>query len=278
MTLLISILISLSCLLIFRAGAKYLTSGTTGVFRGVLSSVNPLAPSDTPHRGTRISIAIAVLAAVVAVIAMLIPFWPLLGVSALMPIVPGIQRWLRQRRHTRDIYLQMDGMLANLANAIPVSGNLRNAIEDVTDGEPEPMRTELLQALHEIRLGKTEDDALRNLAVRCRQPLFRTAITAIIVGKTSGGSLEKILSGTAASIRELKRLDGVLKTRTSEARMQAWVIGLVPFVLCGALQLVNPEWLTPMWTTLFGNILLVVAGVMEVTAVLLIRKILSVEL
>ena len=278
MTLLISILISLSGLLIFRAGAKYLTSGTNRVFRGFRSSVTPSAPSDTPRDGTRISIALPVLAAVVAVVAMLIPFWPLLGVSALMPFVPGIQRRLRQRRHTRNIYLQMDGMLANLANAIPVSGNLRNAIEDVTDGEPEPMRTELLQTLHEIRLGKTEDEALRNLAVRCRQPLFRTAITAILVGKTSGGSLETILSGTAASIRELKRLDGVLKTRTSEARMQAWVIGLVPFFLCGALQLVNPEWLTPMWTTLFGNILLATAGVMEVTAVLIIRKILSVEL
>lgn len=278
MTLLISVLISLSCLLILMAGAKFLTFGKHGLSPAFPLSAHPSAPSGINRGAKRISMVMWVLAAIIAIVAMLISCWPLLGLSAIMGVVPGLQRWLRQKRHTDNIYLQMDGMLANLANAIPVSGNLRNAIEDVTDGEPEPMRSELQQALHEIRLGKTEDDALRNLAVRCRQPLFRTAITAIIVGKTSGGSLEKILAGTAASIRELKRLDGVLKTRTSEARMQAWVIGLVPFFLCGALQLVNPEWLTPMWTTLFGNILLVVAGVMEVTAVLLIRKILSVEL
>lgn len=277
MTVLISLLTAVSCLLLMWAGVRFAQSRRHGP--SIESSVSAIPPTiATEREGKQIPVVFWMLAVLVAGISIWIPFWPLLGVSVVLPAIPRGMRWLRQKRYSDSIYLQMDGMLANLANAIPVSGNLRNAIEDVTEGEPEPMRSELQQTLHEIRLGSTEDEALRHLASRCTQPLFRTAITAIIVGKTSGGRLEKIISETAASIRELKRLDGVLKTRTSEARMQAWVIGLVPFFLCGALQLINPDWLTPMWTTPFGNILIAGAGVLEVTAVLLIRKILSVEL
>ena len=278
MNVLIALLTSLSCLLLILAAIKLISTKQRARSSVQLVSTESNAAWRTAIRAVRIPAVYWCLTIATVLGSILIPLWPLLGVSALIPFVPGLRRWFHKRHRTHAIYVQMDGMLANLANAIPVSGNLRNAIEDVMEGEPEPMRSELAQVLHEIRLGKTEDDALRNLANRSDQPLFKTAVTAIIVGKTSGGSLEKILSGTSASIRELKRLDGVLKTKTSEARMQAWVIGLVPFVLCGALQVVNPEWLMPIWTTPFGNILLAGAALMEITAILLIRKILAVEL
>ena len=205
-------------------------------------------------------------------------FFPAILTSIALPFIPFVFLWQKKRQRQQSMNNQMDNMLANLANAFSVTGNLSNAIEDVADGEPEPMQSELTRVLHEIRLGSSEDDALQRMAERSELPLFRTAITAMIVGKRSGGQLAQIMSDTAASIRELKRLDGVLKTKTAEGRIQAWVMGLVPFFLCGLLQLINPDWLAPLWNTPFGWVLLSCALLLEIIAVLLIRKILAVAL
>ena len=214
----------------------------------------------------------------IAAIGILYRFWAILAVAVILPVLPKILRVRAMLKRRQRIYDQMDSTLANVANAVTVTGNLTNALQDVAEAEPEPMRTELLRVLHDVRLGANEDDALQQMAERSELPLFKTAVTAMIVGKRSGGQLGAILSDTAASIRELKRLEGVLKTKTAEARTQAWVMGLVPFFLCGALQLINPQWLTPLWTTPFGWVLVSIALLLEIIAIVLIRKILSVAL
>ncbi|MBN2340787.1 MAG: type II secretion system F family protein [Deltaproteobacteria bacterium] len=173
---------------------------------------------------------------------------------------------------------QMDSMLANLANAVSVTGNLVNAIEDVAAGEPEPMRSALQLTLHEINLGKSETDALKHFADRSGIPLLATAIGAVIVGKQQGGNLGAILSSTAEGIREIKRLEGVLKVKTAEGRNQAWVMGTVPIFLCGILQIINPTWLAPLWSTPLGWVIVAACILLEGIAIFLIRKILAVTL
>ncbi|MBN2719035.1 MAG: type II secretion system F family protein [Deltaproteobacteria bacterium] len=226
----------------------------------------------------RKNILATVLALHMAFLGMMLQQLPLVALAAAMPLTPLIMQKRKTLQRRQMLHSQMDNMLANLANAVSVTGNLTNAIEDVASGEPEPMQSEMRRVLHEIRLGVHEDEALQKLGERSNLPLFRTAITAMIVGKRAGGKVGDILADTAASIRELKRLDGVLKTKTAEARTQAWVMGLMPFFLCGALQLINPDWLTPLWTTPFGWVLLSIALCLEFFAVLLIKKILAVSL
>lgn len=200
------------------------------------------------------------------------------AVSVVIMLLPWAIYRRNQQRHHIQMNEQMDSMLANLANAVTVTGNLFNAIEDVAQGEAEPMRSALEYAIHEIKLGKTEEEALQRFAKRSQIPLLNTAITAVIVGKQSGGNLGTILSSTAAGIREIKRLEGVLKVKTAEGRNQAWVMGMMPMFLCGILQIVSPNWLIPIWTTPVGWGILFVCIVMEGCAIILIRKILAVTL
>jgi tight adherence protein B len=198
--------------------------------------------------------------------------------SGLLIMWPLPLKSYQKKQRLKKMNKQMDNMLANLANAVSVTGNLHAALQDVADGEPEPMRTALQNTLQEIRLGKTEEEALERFAAKSDIPLLKTAIGAVIVGKRSGGNMGSILSSTAAGIREIKRLEGVLKVKTAEGRNQAWVMGLMPIFLCGVLHLVNPEWLTPMWTTPMGWALLVSCILLEGIALFIIRKILEVTL
>jgi len=197
---------------------------------------------------------------------------------ALLVFLPFVLEQKLQRQRREQLRQRLDGMLMSLSNSLTTTGNLQFALEDVAKGECEPMRGELLQLLHEVRLGRTVESALWALAERTGIPEFGATVSQLTVGRRSGGDLRHILEVTAASLREMRRLEGVVKTRTAEGRGQAVVMGLVPPGLCGGLHFLNPGWLAPMWTEPAGWMLLGLCAVMEIAAILLIRRIMAVDL
>ena len=107
---------------------------------------------------------------------------------------------------------------------------------------------------------------------------FEPAVAAAIMGRRTGGDLPTILESTAKTLREIARLEGVVRTKTAEGRNQALVMGLVPPFLVVALHKIDPSWLEPMWHDPIGWALLGAAGVLEIGAVMLIRKIMAVDI
>lgn len=193
-------------------------------------------------------------------------------------LVPGLLVKIATQRRQSMLVLQLDSTLASLSNSLSVTGNLHHGLIDVAAGEREPMKTELNRVIGEVRLGRTIEDALLDFGDRSGLPELQAAVAQIIVGKKTGGDISRILEITASSLREIRRLEGVVRTQTSEGKNQAIVIGLVPPVLCVLLHLINPGWLAPMWSQPLGWVLLGVCALLEITAILLIRKIVAVDI
>ncbi len=67
-----------------------------------------------------------------------------------------------------------------------------------------------------------------------------------------------MLDGAAAALRELARLEGVVRTKTAEGKAQAFVIGLLPAPLVLGVHAMDPKFFAPLAQSFLGN--LVVAG------------------
>src|SRR5439155_4247429 len=91
-----------------------------------------------------------------------------------------------------------------------------------------PIRQEADFMVKAIQLGTPPDRALREWAGRMKSRAVDAIVTALTVGRLTGGDLPKVLNQTALVLRETMRIDGVLKTKTSEGKTQALVIALVP--------------------------------------------------
>jgi tight adherence protein B len=102
-------------------------------------------------------------------------------------------------------------------------------------------------------------------------------LQALRVARKSGGNLPETLESAAAALRELARLEGVVRTKTAEGKMQAMVIGFLPIPVVSAINWIDPAYLAPMWETFFGNFLIVVATIIWIVAILLARKICTVD-
>ncbi len=173
---------------------------------------------------------------------------------------------------------QLDSWLLLLSNALKATPSLGEAIASSAKLMRPPMGEELDLALKEMKLGTPLDQAILNMSTRVGSPAISSALATILVGRQTGGDLPKIMEESAATLREMARLEGVVRTKTAEGKTQAYVLGVIPFVLIGAIHMVDEHWLDPLGSSTLGFAIISVAAVLWVTAILLARKILAVDI
>lgn len=205
---------------------------------------------------------------------------PLAGSAVGLGAATGPWLTLAVARHRRHIALEssQDTLIVSWADALTTLPNLTQAIASSAEYLTEPLRSEIDRLLAEVRLGMDLETALQRFSERLSLPGIEAAVCAATLGRRTGGDLPAMLRRIATSTREMARLEGVVRTKTSEGRYQAWAMGGIPLALLLGLDRLNPEWTAPLWNDPIGWLLLAAAAVMEIAAVAMIRKITAVDI
>lgn len=203
----------------------------------------------------------------------------LIAYVLLLVIVAGPPWYIERLRQQRvaQIEDQLDGFLTALANSLKATPSVANSFMSIQPLLPEPIRSEVELACKEMKVGSTLDQALLNIGGRVGSRQFDTALSAILIGRQLGGDLPKILETTAHTMREMIRLDGVVKTKTAEGKMQAYVLACFPFIFAVVLNWMQPGFYDPLKKPLVGWLIAAFAGASWLASVLLVRKVLQVD-
>ena len=81
-----------------------------------------------------------------------------------------------------------------------------------------PTRQEIERVVKEMRVGNTLEQALVNMSARIGSRTIDSALSSVLIGLQVGGNLPVVLETTAATIREMNRLEGVVRTKTGEGQ------------------------------------------------------------
>jgi tight adherence protein B len=184
---------------------------------------------------------------------------------------------LREERAVR-LEQQLDSWLLMLANALKAVPSIGDALSSSQALMHAPMAQELDIVLKEYRLGTPLDVALFNMGARIKSRVITTALTMLQVARRTGGDLPSTLETAAASLRELARLEGVVRTKTADGRNQAMVVGSLPAVVIGLLYFLHPNLLLPLFESFKGNLLLGIAFALWAGAIFSALKILKVDI
>lgn len=212
------------------------------------------------------------------VLALLLGETVLLLVTVAAAILPKIVLEDKLDKRRRSIDDMLDSFLVALANALKVSPSLGDALRSTAILIRGAIKEDVEYALKEYNLGTPLDQALMNMATRIESRTFSSAMATLLIGRQTGGDLPKILERSASTLREMARLEGVVRTKTAEGKSQAWVLGAMPFVMVIVLQSMDPNWLKPMWTSFIGYLLMFGAGTLWMLAIIAARKILNVDI
>ena len=204
---------------------------------------------------------------------------PACGVVALL-IVPAprlVLMYLRKRRRDR-IEGKLDVFALALANATRATPSVGRALQILQTSLSTPLDAEVAQVLRELRVGSSLEQALLNFSWRVESPSLDALLSSILIARKVGGDLPSVLETTAATLREMMRLEGVLRSKTAQARSQMWVLACIPPALVFAFESIKPGYYEPMTSDPIGVLALCVAGLAWFASVMIARKILAVEL
>lgn len=195
-------------------------------------------------------------------------------------ILIGPTMWVKNKRkkRLREIEEQLDGFMLALANALKSTPSISAAFQSLVHIVRPPFSQEIDLAVKEMKVGSSLDQTLLAMAARIGSRQVDSALSAILIGRQVGGSLPKVLEETASSLREMRRLEGVVRTKTAEARAQLILIAGLPFLLIYVAQLVSPGYFEPLVTSIVGYIIIAACCVGWLAALILARSLLKVDI
>jgi tight adherence protein B len=106
---------------------------------------------------------------------------------------------------------------------------------------------------------------------------FEWAVLAISIQREVGGNLAEVLQTTAETMNMRNRLRREMKALTAEGRISAIIMAVLPFFLFGLINVVNPAYLVPLYSTTIGWALIGFAILLLIAGVLWMQKIINIE-
>jgi tight adherence protein B len=202
------------------------------------------------------------------------------AVAAAVAAGIGVPRWclgfLRRRRQQvflNDFADATDIVVRGLKSGLPVS----DAMKVIANEMPPPVGPEFLEVVEGQRVGITIDQGIERMYER--MPLAEVNFLAIVMAIQSktGGNLAEALGNLSKVLRDRKKMKAKIKSVSQEAKSSAMIIGSLPFCIIGLLSIFSPEYLTPLWSTRMGNVMLVGSGIWMILGILVMRKMINFE-
>ena len=201
----------------------------------------------------------------------------LLPFVVLVAVLPYATLEWKHRKRVVAIEQQTDSFILALANALKATPSVADAFSSLVPVISEPLKSEVDLSLKQMRLGCTLEDALLLMAQRIGSRVFDTGLASVLIGQRVGGNLPKILETCAGALRELNRLEGMVRSRTASGRIQMWVISCAPGAFFLFFDRTQPHYFDPLTQTTVGMWILAAAILLWIIAVVLGRKILAVD-
>ena len=203
------------------------------------------------------------------------------SVAAALAGTFGLPRWLlglvRRRRQAvflNDFADAIDVMVRGLKAGLPVS----DAMKIIASESGPPVGPEFLEVVEGQRVGITIDQGIERMYDR--MPMSEVNFLGIVMSiqAKTGGNLSEALNNLSKVLRDRKKLKAKIRAVSQEAKSSAAIIGSLPFVIMGALTILNPTYLLPMFTTDIGNVMLVGCGLWMLTGILVMRQMINFEI
>ena len=185
--------------------------------------------------------------------------------------------YMRKRR-LKAIEAKLDSFILTLANALKATPSIGNALSYTQQLLPPPMDEELALALKEMRVGNTLEQSLLNMAGRIQSLQLDATLSGILIGRQVGGDLGKILETTASTLREMARLQGVVRAKTAEGKAQLAVLAVFPALILFLFDTFSPGYFAPLSGSFIGYIVVTLAIVLWISSLLVARKVLAVDI
>jgi len=196
------------------------------------------------------------------------------AVAAALPVL-----YLQHRRSQRleRLEKQLPDALDLVTRALRAGHSFASGLQMIGEEMPEPIAGEFRLVADEVNFGVSLQQALTNLSERVPLTDLRYFVVSVLIQRDSGGNLTEVLGNLSRLIRARFKLLARVRVLSSEGRLSAWILGVMPFALAALMNIFNPEFMSPLWTDPIGQSVLRYMLVLMLLGIVLLRKIVKIR-
>lgn len=190
----------------------------------------------------------------------------LAGIGGLIIVPLGFWMYLGRRIRNQSNLLerQLVDAMDLAARSLRAGHPLNGAFRLISDEVDLPIREVFAEIVQETELGISLEQALREAAAKSPSQDFKLFAASVSIQMHTGGNLADMMERLASVIRDRIRLGRRVKVLTSQTQLSKRILIALPLVIFVALNMLNPAYMEPLYTTSAGQILLLVTAGMLV--------------
>ena len=235
--------------------------------------------ADWPITGAEFQVIVVIISAVVGLVSFLVSLVPLNFVLGFVGSMLFCMMYINIYISRRQIAFvnQLGSTLIMVSNALRAGFSFMQAMELISNEMDAPIGTEFKKVVNEINLGSTIDTALESMNRRMKSSDFDLVVTAVLIQRQVGGNLSQVLDSISNTINERIRMKNEISSLTAQGRLSGLIVGLIPIGIVMMVLANDPNYFDLMLEDTTGKILLGMTVVLEVLAIIVIKKVIDID-
>jgi tight adherence protein B len=174
---------------------------------------------------------------------------------------------------------QLSDGLVLISNSLRSGLSFAQALDTLAQQGQPPLASEFQIVTQELRLGIPMEQGLNNLSDRLKKSKeIKIAMTAINIARETGGNMAEALSTLSLTMRRRNEMQGKIDSLTAQGKFSGIVTSMLPFLLGMMIYMIDPNMMTPMFTTVPGYAMILLAIILIAVGGLLIKKIVAIDI
>ena len=178
------------------------------------------------------------------------------------------------RRQSRFTFLfadALDILVRGARTGLPVGECLRIVGREL----PDPVGFEFRMLVESQRIGMSPEQALERGLERMPTSEFQFFAVVLTIQQQTGGNLAATLENLSNVLRSRKKLRDKISAMSSEAKASGMIIGSLPFLVAGIIWILNPSYISLLFTTTTGHKLMMGSAVWMALGVLVMYRMIN---
>ncbi|MFM2587861.1 type II secretion system F family protein [Vibrio sp. TBV020] len=164
----------------------------------------------------------------------------LIGFVAVFTLV-GVLFLIRKQQQSEEFEQSIVQVLGMISRAVSAGLSVPQAISQVAHSQKGLLGREFSLIEDQLSLGRGLRFALDEACVRMPYKAFRYFSIALILNQSNGGQLREILHNLSRTLHDNRAMQKKVKSLTSEPRMTARFLAILPLILLAIIAWINPS-------------------------------------
>ena len=184
----------------------------------------------------------------------------------------------KKQKYKKEIDKQILEIIRLVRSSISSGENIFQAIDSISGQIKDPLSSEFKEISDKIKLGMSLDEALKDSVSRVQNEQYKFFMDSLRLSHSTGIKMSDILSKIETTVAQKLSLMTKVDVLTSQVRFSGMVISVIPFFIVFLIYFVEPETVSVLFTSLFGNIILLVCVIMILSGSFVMKKIVDIKL